>query len=103
MVDKDDTPKESIPVAFLGYDSMTITAGTIGGAAINIIGVPLNGDDEAVDLRPTALTDLLRVDEGGETYMKEVYAWRERFPEHSYNHETGLISYKVSTWWDEEN
>lgn len=102
----------------LGTDSMTITSGTISitGAPINTgaappiapyigaceydgknyYGVLPSGERVELGLVPIGATVFISEIE------KELKAWRERFPEYTYNSDSGLICYKVSVL-EEEN
>lgn len=103
---------------WLGDDSMTITSGTISitGAPINTgaappiapyigaceydgknyYGVLPSGERVELGLVPIGATVFISEIE------KELKAWRERFPEYTYNSDSGLICYKVSVL-EEEN
>lgn len=94
---------------WLGDDSMTITSGTINiaGAPINVMGA-IEDSKAAFENFTKGMKEPLTVS-ADIVYShiindleKELKAWHERFPEYSYNSESELICYKVSSW-EEEN
>lgn len=74
------------------------------GRDMSTIAIEFDGRDYYEIRSSGERTKLIRV--SGDSAIleieKEITAWRERFPEYRYDHESGLICYKVSKW-EEEN